>query len=159
MWSLFLTEIVRDDPTNNVPDTIFSKLGMQLHRRDEHPLGILKNAIYDYFDINYPNKFNKFDNLLPVVSVKQVSTCHKLLFWEQFAHYTILFSVLSSHLWLPGLMWCFASSLFISSLFCLLWCLLKFIITWKLDFHIALSWSSGLELHFELIFVPVSFGL
>lgn len=67
-----LAEIVRDDPTNNVPDTIFSKLGMQLHRMDQHPIGILKNAIYDYFDTNYPNKFDKFDNLFPVVSVKQV---------------------------------------------------------------------------------------
>ncbi|CAH9071464.1 unnamed protein product [Cuscuta epithymum] len=64
-------EIVRDDPTNNIPDTIFSKLGMHLHRRDQHPLGILKNAIYDYFDTNYPNKFDKFDDLCPIVSVKQ----------------------------------------------------------------------------------------
>lgn len=63
---------MRDDPTNNVPDTIFSKLGMQLHRRDQHPLGILKNAIYEYFDTNYSNKFNKFDDLSPIVSVKQV---------------------------------------------------------------------------------------
>ncbi|CAA3020759.1 phenylalanine--tRNA ligase, chloroplastic mitochondrial [Olea europaea subsp. europaea] len=61
-------EIVRDDPTNNVPDSIFSKLGMQLHRRDQHPLGILKNAIYDYFDTNYPKKFDKFDDLCPIVS-------------------------------------------------------------------------------------------
>ena len=65
-------DVVRDDPTNNVPDTIFSKLGVQLHRRDQHPLGILKNAIYEYFDTNYSNKFNKFDDLCPVVSVKQV---------------------------------------------------------------------------------------
>ncbi|KAL3523122.1 hypothetical protein ACH5RR_015956 [Cinchona calisaya] len=64
-------EIVRDDPTNNVPDTIFSELGMQLHNRDQHPIGILKNAIYDYFDTNYPNKFDKFDYLFPLVSVKQ----------------------------------------------------------------------------------------
>lgn len=64
--------MVRDDPTNNVPDTIFSKLGLQLHRRDQHPLGILKNAIYDYFDSNYSNKFNKFDDLCPIVSVKEV---------------------------------------------------------------------------------------
>ncbi|XP_051130065.1 phenylalanine--tRNA ligase, chloroplastic/mitochondrial [Andrographis paniculata] len=63
-------EIVKDDPTNNVPDSIFSKLGMQLHRRDEHPLGILRNAIYEYFDTNYPNRFVKFDNLCPIVSVK-----------------------------------------------------------------------------------------
>ncbi|XP_022869696.1 phenylalanine--tRNA ligase, chloroplastic/mitochondrial-like, partial [Olea europaea var. sylvestris] len=61
-------EIVRDDPTNNVPDSIFSKLGMQLHRRDQHPLGILKNAIYDYFDTSYPKKFDKFDDLCPIVS-------------------------------------------------------------------------------------------
>ncbi|CAK8542680.1 unnamed protein product [Lathyrus sativus] len=64
-------DVVRDDPTNNVPDNIFSKLGMQLHRRDQHPLGILKNAIYEYFDTNYSNKFNKFDNLCPIVSLKQ----------------------------------------------------------------------------------------
>ncbi|KAL2329546.1 hypothetical protein Fmac_017127 [Flemingia macrophylla] len=64
-------DVVRDDPTNNVPDNIFSKLGMQLHRRDQHPLGILKNAIYEYFDTNYSNNFNKFDELSPIVSVKQ----------------------------------------------------------------------------------------
>ncbi|XP_057430486.1 phenylalanine--tRNA ligase, chloroplastic/mitochondrial-like isoform X1 [Lotus japonicus] len=64
-------DVVRDDPTNNVPDNIFTKLGMQLHRRDQHPLGILKNAIYEYFDTNYSNKFNKFDDLCPLVSVKQ----------------------------------------------------------------------------------------
>ena len=65
-------DVVRDDPTNNVPDEIFSKLGMQLHRRDQHPIGILKNAIYDYFDANYSNKFDKFDNLCPIVSTKEV---------------------------------------------------------------------------------------
>ncbi|KAJ0042260.1 hypothetical protein Pint_18442 [Pistacia integerrima] len=64
-------DVVRDDPTNNVPDSIFSKLGMQLHRRNQHPIGILKNAIYEYFDTNYPNKFDKFDDLCPIVSVKQ----------------------------------------------------------------------------------------
>ncbi|KAH7568220.1 hypothetical protein JRO89_XS07G0262800 [Xanthoceras sorbifolium] len=64
-------DVVRDDPTNNVPDTIFAKLGMQLHRRNQHPIGILKNAIYEYFDANYPNKFDKFDDLCPIVSVKQ----------------------------------------------------------------------------------------
>lgn len=63
-------DVVRDDPTNNVPDAIFNKLGMQLHRRDKHPIGILKNAIYEYFDKNYSNKFEKFDNLCPIVSVK-----------------------------------------------------------------------------------------
>ncbi|KAJ9170002.1 hypothetical protein P3X46_018139 [Hevea brasiliensis] len=64
-------DVVRDDPTNNVPDTIFSKLGMQLHRRNQHPIGILKNAIYEYFDTNFSTKFDKFDELCPLVSVKQ----------------------------------------------------------------------------------------
>ncbi|OVA13421.1 Phenylalanyl-tRNA synthetase [Macleaya cordata] len=63
-------DVVRDDPTNNVPDSIFSKLGLQLHRRDQHPLGILKNAIYNYFDANYSAKFVKFDDLCPIVSTK-----------------------------------------------------------------------------------------
>ncbi|GAB4852920.1 hypothetical protein Ancab_017117 [Ancistrocladus abbreviatus] len=64
-------DVVRDDPTNNVPDSIFAKLGMQLHRRDQHPIGILKNAIYDYFHTTYSNKFEKFDDLCPIVSVKE----------------------------------------------------------------------------------------
>ncbi|WZZ66552.1 hypothetical protein YC2023_077922 [Brassica napus] len=34
-----------DDPTNNVPDYIVSKLGMQLHRRDKHPIGIIKRML------------------------------------------------------------------------------------------------------------------
>ncbi|KAJ8621437.1 hypothetical protein MRB53_029966 [Persea americana] len=66
-------DVVREsDPTNNVPDSIFSKLGLQLHRRDRHPIGILKNAIYDYFDTNYPNSFLKFNDLCPIVPVKAV---------------------------------------------------------------------------------------
>ncbi|KAF8661180.1 hypothetical protein HU200_057293 [Digitaria exilis] len=63
--------VKEDDPTNNVPDTIFSKIGLQLHRRDSHPLGILKNTIYDYFDKNFAGQFDKFDDLCPLVSVKQ----------------------------------------------------------------------------------------
>ncbi|KAK1289226.1 hypothetical protein QJS10_CPB18g00059 [Acorus calamus] len=65
-------DVVREsDPTNNVPDAIFSKLGMQLHRRDNHPIGILKNAIYDYFDESHGGKFVKFDDLCPIVDVKK----------------------------------------------------------------------------------------
>ncbi|XP_047333315.1 phenylalanine--tRNA ligase, chloroplastic/mitochondrial-like [Impatiens glandulifera] len=64
-------DVVRDDPTNNVPDTIFSKIGMQLHRRDQHPLGILKNEIHRYFDSKYSNRFDKFDDLSPIVSTKE----------------------------------------------------------------------------------------
>lgn len=73
-----------DDPTNNVPDSIFSKLGMQLHRRDKHPIGILKNAIYDYFDSNYAKKFEKFEDLSPIVTTKQVSFQYSkfVSFWK-----------------------------------------------------------------------------
>eukprot|EP00252_Welwitschia_mirabilis_P016280 TRINITY_DN3591_c0_g1_i1.p1 TRINITY_DN3591_c0_g1~~TRINITY_DN3591_c0_g1_i1.p1 ORF type:complete len:450 (+),score=64.36 TRINITY_DN3591_c0_g1_i1:214-1563(+) len=64
-------EIVREeDPTNNIPDSIFGKLGLQLHRRDNHPLGILKEEIYKYFDQQYQGQFKKFDDLCPIVSVK-----------------------------------------------------------------------------------------
>lgn len=64
-------DVVRDEPTNNIPDTIFTKLGQQLHRRSQHPIGILKNAIHNYFDSNYENKFDEFDDLCPIVTVKQ----------------------------------------------------------------------------------------
>lgn len=70
---MLCADVVKDDPTNNVPDSIFTKLGMQLHMRDQHPLGIIKNAIYDYFDTKYNNKFEKFDDLCPIVSTKAVS--------------------------------------------------------------------------------------
>ncbi|ONM38428.1 Phenylalanine--tRNA ligase chloroplastic/mitochondrial [Zea mays] len=66
--------VKEDDPTNNVPDTIFAKIGLQLHRRENHPLGILKNTIYDYFDKNFTGQFDKFDDLCPLVSVKQIRT-------------------------------------------------------------------------------------
>ncbi|KAF5791242.1 putative phenylalanine--tRNA ligase [Helianthus annuus] len=49
IFSFIVLYVVKDEPTNNVPDLIFTKLGLQLHRRDNHPLGILKNAIYEYF--------------------------------------------------------------------------------------------------------------
>eukprot|EP00899_Mesostigma_viride_P018315 jgi/Mesvir1/26485/Mv16154-RA.1 len=63
-------EIVREnDPDNNVTDNIFSKIGRNLHNQNDLPLGILKNAIYSYFDTTLPG-FVKFDNLHPVVSAK-----------------------------------------------------------------------------------------
>ncbi|KAL2643995.1 hypothetical protein R1flu_011582 [Riccia fluitans] len=64
-------DIVReDDPTNNVPDSVFTKIGLQLHNRENHPLGILKNEIYNYFDERFGGEFKKFDDLSPIVSVK-----------------------------------------------------------------------------------------
>lgn len=62
-------EVVREgDPANNVSDTIFSKIGTHLHLRPDHPLGILKSAIYEYFDRTQDTKFLKFEDLLPIVS-------------------------------------------------------------------------------------------
>ena len=56
-------------PDNNVTEYIFEKIGVDLHRRPEHPLGILKNAIMDYFDETYgKNAFRMFDDLHPIVS-------------------------------------------------------------------------------------------
>ncbi|XXG51429.1 hypothetical protein AAC387_Pa02g5202 [Persea americana] len=69
--AVITADVVREsDPMNNIPDSIFSKLGLQLHWRDHHPIRILKNTIYDYFDTNYPNSFLKFDDLCPIVPVK-----------------------------------------------------------------------------------------
>lgn len=63
---LGFSDAIRDDPTNNVPDNIFSKLGTQLYMRD------IEECNIHYFDTNYSIKFNKFDNHCPIVSVKQV---------------------------------------------------------------------------------------
>lgn len=64
-------EVVKEgDPTNNISDAIFAKIGVQLHRRDDHPLGIIKNVIYDFFDKQYPGLYQKFDDLHPIVSAE-----------------------------------------------------------------------------------------
>ena len=72
---ILLSVVVKDgDPSNNVPDSIFSKMGFFLHRRDDHPLGILKNEIYKYFDEKSPGLYQKLDNISPIVSAKAVSS-------------------------------------------------------------------------------------
>ncbi|GAQ79732.1 Phenylalanyl-tRNA synthetase [Klebsormidium nitens] len=69
--SLTKEDVVKeDDPSNNVSDAIFSKLGINLHHRPNHPLCILKEAIYEYFEGREPGKFQKFDKEPPVVTVK-----------------------------------------------------------------------------------------
>ncbi|CAI5468213.1 unnamed protein product [Closterium sp. Yama58-4] len=62
-------DVVReDDPTNNVPDTIFAKIGARLHTRADHPLSIIRSEIHQYFDSAYDNSFLKFDDLAPIVA-------------------------------------------------------------------------------------------
>lgn len=43
-------------------------------RQPNHPICIIKEAIIEYFDINYPGRFKSFDDLYPIVSTKAVST-------------------------------------------------------------------------------------
>ena len=75
----FCADVITDHPYNNVPENVFKKLGVNLHRRPDHPLGILKDAIYSYFDQHYPGTYQKFDDLYPVVSTKAVSRLSKLV--------------------------------------------------------------------------------
>mmetsp|Transcript_15631 Transcript_15631/g.27707 ORF Transcript_15631/g.27707 Transcript_15631/m.27707 type:complete len:436 (-) Transcript_15631:133-1440(-) len=63
-------DVIIDHPSNNVTENIFGKLDMNLHQRPNHPLGIIKFAIENYFEKEFPGKFNKFDSLYPVVSTK-----------------------------------------------------------------------------------------
>jgi phenylalanyl-tRNA synthetase alpha chain len=61
-------DVITSDAANNVTDHIYEKLGVNLHLKPEHPIGIIKQAIYDHFDKITPNTFLKFDDLYPVVS-------------------------------------------------------------------------------------------
>ena len=69
--SIARTDIITEHPKNNVTDTIFQKLGVNLHHRKDHPLGIIKEAIFQYFEQKEPGNFKLFDDLYPVVTTKQ----------------------------------------------------------------------------------------
>lgn len=62
-------EVILDDPHNNISDYIFQRIGINLHQRANHPLGILKSVIGDYFDSKYgQDSFKRFDDIYPIVS-------------------------------------------------------------------------------------------
>ena len=42
-------------------------------RQPNHPICIIKEAIIEYFEKNYPGRFTSFDDLYPIVSTKAVS--------------------------------------------------------------------------------------
>lgn len=64
-------DVVREgDPTNNVPDGIFCKIGAHLHTTPDHPLNIIRSEIHRYFDEAFPNTFLKFDDLRPIVDTE-----------------------------------------------------------------------------------------
>lgn len=58
-------ETLREDKFSNVTSRIESKFTTQLHNTPNHPIEIIKRKIYSYFG----DKFNKFDDLSPIVSV------------------------------------------------------------------------------------------
>lgn len=62
------------DNAFNVPRSILSKIGKQLHTRNDHPLGIIRNRIEAYFAksrfLDQGSYFFKcYDNLSPIVSI------------------------------------------------------------------------------------------
>jgi len=82
-------EVITGDPANNVTDNIYEKMGVNLHMKPAHPIGIIKDAIYSYFDRTYPGVFTKFDDLHPIVSARAVSSdkCFYVLpmfFWDEY---------------------------------------------------------------------------
>ncbi len=64
----FPAEVLTGHPFNNVTENIFGKIGANLHRRTDHPICIIKEAIYAFFDAQRPGAYAKFDDLHPVVS-------------------------------------------------------------------------------------------
>ena len=69
--------MITGKPGNNVSDHIFRKLGANLHLRPDHPLAIIKDAIYQYMDSAAPGTYRTFDDLYPIVST-QVLGCFML---------------------------------------------------------------------------------
>jgi hypothetical protein len=65
-------DVLKSHPFNNVTENIFAKIGANLHRRPDHPICIIKEAIYAFFDERHPGVFTKFDDLHPVVSAYAV---------------------------------------------------------------------------------------
>ncbi|KAK9915689.1 hypothetical protein WJX75_002690 [Coccomyxa subellipsoidea] len=63
-------EVLTSHPFNNVTEGIFAKIGANLHRRPDHPICIIKEAIYAFFDERQPGVFAKLEDLHPVVTAK-----------------------------------------------------------------------------------------
>lgn len=55
---------------SNITDFIKNKLNMKLHNQQNHPIEIMKNHVYNYFNSLDKYKFKIFDNLEPVVSIE-----------------------------------------------------------------------------------------
>lgn len=62
--------VITGDASNNVTEYIYDKMGSNLHLQPNHPLNLIKQAIYDYMNKKIPNTFRTFDDLYPIVSCK-----------------------------------------------------------------------------------------
>lgn len=56
---------------SNIPKSIIDKIGRNLHNLENHPIEIIKNKIYEYFDGLKDYEFTKFDKLEPFVTVEE----------------------------------------------------------------------------------------
>lgn len=65
-------EVMTSNPFNNVTENIFAKLNQNHHQNLDHPLGIIKQVIFSYFDEQHNDgEYTKFDDLRPIVSTTQ----------------------------------------------------------------------------------------
>ena len=55
---------------SNIPQSIEDKLNRKLHNQKNHPIEIIKNHIYNYFNSLTNYKFETFDDLNSIVSIK-----------------------------------------------------------------------------------------
>ena len=63
--------MLRENEYSNIPDSLKNIIGKNLHMTKNHPLEIMKKKIYEYFDSLQNYKFAKFEDLCPIVTVKQ----------------------------------------------------------------------------------------
>lgn len=54
---------------SHIPGNIQNKIGVNLHNKNGHPIKIIKDLIFKYFDGLLDYKFHKFDDLSPYVNV------------------------------------------------------------------------------------------
>lgn len=54
---------------NNIPVSIENKIGSNLHQKKSHPICIIKDIIYTYFDSLEGRKFDKFEEFPPFVNI------------------------------------------------------------------------------------------
>ena len=102
-------EVLTSHAHNNVTENIFAKIGANLHLRKDHPICMVKDTIYSYFDKLSPGLYEKFDDLKPVVSTTAVRAprrsplicAHASLYaWQACGHANMqqVFSSLELHL-------------------------------------------------------------